>query len=297
MVINHNLSAMNAQRNLKLNSFYTDQTMSTLSSGLRINRASDDAAGLAVSEKMRAQIGGLTMAGRNAQDGISLIQTTEGYLQETNGILQRMRELSVQAANGVYTDEDRNQIQVEVNQLVDEVDRIATQAQFNTISILTGKFAAPGSAGATAVPAAEGVGLPIQVGANMDQNISISIGNMTAKALGIAESGAANAPGKSLILVSTVDSANKSIGTLDLALNNVNRQRADLGAFQNRLEHAVRGIDVAIENTTAAESQIRDTDMAKAMVDYVKSSILTQAGMSMLTQANLRPQMILNLLG
>lgn len=295
MVINHNLSAMNAQRQFKINVFETDSSMRSLASGQRINRGADDAAGLAVSEKMRSQIGGLVMAERNAQDGISLIQTAEGYLHETNAILQRMRELSVQAANGVYTDQDRMQIQVEMDQLVDEVDRIASQAEFNTLQLLRGAFAAPGEDGATTEPMYEGGGIPIHIGANMDQRERIYVGNMSAQALGVA-SGSTEGGRDSLISARTVASANTSIGVLDNALNIVNKQRADLGAFQNRLEHAVRGIDVAIENTTAAESQIRDTNMASAMVDFVKNSILSQASMAMIAQANQRPQMVLQLL-
>jgi flagellin len=298
MIINHNLSAMNAQRMFKVNTFFTDRSMRSLASGMRINRGADDAAGLAVSEKMRAQISGLRMASRNAQDGISLIQTAEGFLQESNDILQRVRELSVQAANGVYTYEDRMQIQVEVNQLVDEVDRIANQAEFNTMKLLSGRFVLPNAdtvAADNPEPYYAGGGMPIQIGANMDQSERIGIGNMTARALGIAAGGTPEAP-ESLISVSSVSNANQAIGILDNALNIVNKQRADLGAFQNRLEHAVRGIDVAVENTQAAESQIRDTDMAAAMVDFVKNSILSQASVAMLAQTNLRPQMVLSLL-
>jgi len=293
MIINHNLSAINASRMLGINTFDMDKSMKSLASGMRINKAADDAAGLAVSEKMRAQIKGLQQASRNAQDGISLIQAAEGYLQETTSVMQRMRELSVQAANGIYTSEDRAQIQVEIDQLVDEVDRVAEHAEFNKLSLLKGGFAKEATAGASTYY--NGGGMPVQIGANMDQNKKVYINNMAASALSLA-TGTAEAR-KVMVNVASVSTANQSIAMLDKALFTVNKQRTDLGAYQNRLEHAVKGLDNAIENIQAAESQIRDTDMAKAMVEYVKSSILTQASSSMLAQANVRPQSVLRIIG
>jgi flagellin len=251
---------------------------------MRINRAADDASGLAVSEKMRSQIRGLNQASKNAENGISFIQTAEGYLQETQDILQRLRELSVQSANGVYTAEDRMQIQVEVSQLVAEVDRIASHAQFNGMNMLTGRFARPTSNG---TPTAS---MWFHIGANMDQRVQAFIETMTASALGIRNSG-----DNSVMNLATPDSANKAIGTLDSALQKVSKQRADLGAYQVRLEHAVKGIDVGAENLQAAESQIRDTDMATQMVDYTKNMILNQAGTAMLAQANQRTQSVMQL--
>jgi flagellin len=288
MVINHNLSAMFADRTLAASSQDLTNSMEKLSSGMRINKASDDASGLAVSEKMRSQIRGLSQANRNIQNGVSFIQTTEGYLQETQDILQRMRELSVQSANGIYNDDDRQMIQVEVSQLVDEVNRIASQAQFNGMNILTGRFASattPGAAdqAAPAAPAGNG-GLRLQVGANMDQFKTIAIGNMSAGALGVG----------SMNLTST-DNANKAIGTLDEALKTVSMQRANLGAYQNRFENAAKGVGIAAENLQAAESRIRDTDMANEMVNYVRDQIKTQAGTAMLAQANVRSQAVLQL--
>jgi flagellin len=259
--------------------------MEKLSSGQRINRAGDDASGLAVSEKMRSQIRGLERASKNAQDGISFIQTTEGYLQESQDIIQRLRELSVQASNGVYTSEDRMQIQVEVSQLVDEVDRIASHAQFNGLNLLTGRFARDN--GENSVTGS----MWFHIGANMDQRVQVYIGTMTAKSLGMRNIG-----DNSIMSLESPDNSNRAIGTLDQALKKVNKQRADLGAYQNRLEHAVRGIDVGAENLQAAESRIRDTDMANEMVNYTKNRILAQAGNAMLAQANQKTQQVLSLL-
>jgi flagellin len=259
--------------------------MEKLSSGQRINRAGDDASGLAVSEKMRSQIRGLERASKNAQDGISFIQTTEGYLQESQDIIQRLRELAVQSSNGVYTAEDRMQIQVEVSQLVDEVDRIASHAQFNGLNLLTGRFARDN--GENSVTGS----MWFHIGSNMDQRVQVYIGTMTAKALGVRNIG-----DNSIISVESPDGSNRAIGTLDQALKKVNKQRADLGAYQNRLEHAVRGIDVGAENLQAAESRIRDTDMANEMVEYTKNRILAQAGNAMLAQANQKTQQVLQLL-
>jgi flagellin len=285
MIINHNLSAMFADRSLRVSNEGTVKNMEKLSSGERINRAGDDASGLAVSEKMRSQIRGLNQASKNAANGISFIQTTEGYLQESQDIIQRLRELSVQAANGVYTSEDRMQIQVEVSQLVDEIDRIASHAQFNGMNLLTGRFARDN--GENMVTGS----MWFQIGANMDQRTRIYIGTMTARALGVRNIG-----NDGIVSLENSDGANRTIGVLDEALKRVNKQRADLGAYENRLEHAVKGIDVGAENMQAAESRIRDTDMANQMVEYTKNRILVQAGSAMLAQANQRTQSVLQLL-
>jgi flagellin len=285
MVINHNLSAMFADRSLKVTQTYLEKNNEKLSSGLRINRAGDDASGLAVSEKMRSQIRGLNQASTNALNDISFIQTAEGYLQESQDILQRIRELSVQSANGIYTAEDRMQIQVEVSQLIDEVDRIASHAQFNGMNLLTGRFARVTTSNSVTAS------MWFHIGANMDQREQAYIGTMTAAALGVRN------PGDNVILnIETPDDANRAISTLDEALKKVSKQRADLGAYQNRLEHAIRGIDIGAENLQAAESRIRDTDMASEMVSYTKNQILSQAGTAMLAQANQRGQGVLQLL-
>ena len=283
MIINHNMSSMYANRTLGVSNAQIQGNIEKLSSGQRINRAGDDASGLAVSEKMRSQIRGLNQANRNIQNGVSFIQTTEGYLQETTDILQRIRELAVQSANGIYTDEDRMQIQVEVSQLVAEVDRIASQAQFNGMNMLTGAFATDSVVGRV---------MQLQVGANMDQNARVYIGTMTAQALGLV--GAQGSDEK--ISISTPEEANVAIGSVDAALKAVSRQRADLGAYQNRFEMASNGIAIAAENLQAAESRIRDTDMASEMVEYTKNQILTQAGTAMLAQANVQSQNVLALL-
>ena len=285
MVINHNLSAMYANRELGVRSKELNTNIEKLSSGLRINRAGDDASGLAVSEKLRGQIRGLNQAERNIENGVSFIQTSEGYLQETQDILHRLRELAVQSANGVYTAEDRMQIQVEVSQLVDEVNRIASHAQFNGMNMLTGRFARD----------AEQTGANImqfQVGANMDQSERVYIGTMTAAALGLQ--GAQGEAG--MVSISTVETANQAIGTVDAALRTVSKQRADLGAYQNRFEMASKGVAIAAENLQAAESRIRDVDMASEMVDYVKNQILLQSNTAMLAQANTKTQSVLQLL-
>lgn len=285
MIINHNMSALNAQRNLKVANEATVKAMEKLSSGLRISRAGDDASGLAVSEKMRAQIRGLQQASRNAADGVSFIQTTEGYLQESSEVLIRIRELAIQAANGIYSAEDRMQIQVEVSQLVDEIDRIASHAQFNGMNMLTGRFA--NFTGLNAPTAS----MWLHIGANMDQREQVFIGTMTATALGLREFGSG-----AFISISTPDQANRNIGVLDEALKQVNKQRADLGAYQNRLELAIKGIDVGAENLQASESRIRDLNMAAGMVEYTRNQILTQASTAMLAQANVRGQSVLQLL-
>ncbi len=284
MIINHNMSAMYANRQLGVTQADVAKNIEKLSSGQRINRAGDDASGLAVSEKMRGQIRGLNQAQRNIENGVSFIQTTEGYLQETQDILHRIRELSVQSANGIYTDEDRMQIQVEVSQLVDEINRIASHAQFNGMNILTGAFARNSTVNRV---------MQFQVGANMDQNERVYIGTMTAQALGLQ--GAQGDAG--IISLSNPEGANQAIGVVDSALKQVSKQRADLGAYQNRFEMAAKGVAVAAENLQASESRIRDVDMASEMVNYTKNQILSQAGTAMLAQANTRTQSVMQLLG
>lgn len=284
MIINHNMSALYANRILGQKVGEVDSSIEKLSSGMRITSAGDDASGLAVSEKLRSQIRGLNQAERNIQNGVSFIQTTEGYLQETQDILHRIRELAVQSANGIYADEDRMQIQIEVSQLVDEINRIASHAQFNGMNLLTGAYSRDTEAGRV---------MQLQVGANMDQSERLFIGTMTAQALGLQ--GAQTAT--DVLSISTPEVANASIGRLDTALKAVSKQRADLGAYQNRFEMASKGVAVAAENLQAAESLIRDADMAQEMVAYIKNQILTQAGSAMLAQANTKSQAVLQLLG
>jgi flagellin len=285
MIINHNMSAEYANRVLKFQNMEVHKNIEKLSSGLRINRAGDDASGLAVSEKLRSQIRGLNQAGRNIENAVSFIQATEGYLGETHDILHRLRELAVQSANGIYSDEDRMQIQVEVSQLVDEINRIASHAQFNGMNTLTGAFADPARGGLDIRS------MYFQVGANMDQRERVFIGTMTAQALGLQSAEAGQS-----ISISTPDQANRAIGLVDAALTVVSRQRADLGAYQNRFQMAAKGVAVAAENMQAAESLIRDTDMAAETVQFVKNQILAQAGTAMLAQANLQGQTVLQLL-
>jgi len=273
------MSALYANRQVKFNELDLNKDIEKLSTGMRINRGGDDASGLAVSEKLRSQIRGLNQAGRNIESAVSFIQTTEGYLAETQDIMHRVRELAVQSANGIYTDEDRAQIQVEVSQLVDEVNRIASHAQFNGLNMLTGRFANPSKGGVT------GGEMFFQVGANMDQRKQVYIGTMTANALGLRG-----------ISISTPDKANAVIGNVDNALKQVSKQRADLGAYQNRFEMAAKGVAVAAENMQAAESLIRDTDIAAQMVSYTKNQILMQSSTAMLAQANLKPRSVLQLL-
>ena len=285
MVINHNMSAMFAQRSEGITELNNQKNMEKLSSGMKINRAGDDASGLAVSEKMRSQIRGLNQASTNAKNGISFIQTTEGYLQETEDIIQRIRELAIQSSNGIYTDEDRMQIQVEVSSLIAEVDRIASTAQFNGMNMLTGRFARP--TGENSVTAS----MWLHIGANMDQRTQVYIGTMSASALGLR-----NVGNEEIMSLESPDQANRAIGTLDEAIKKINKQRADLGAYQNRLEKTVVGLDIGAENLQASESRIRDTDMAKEMVDFTKNQVLTQAGTAMLAQANQSSQNVLSLL-
>lgn len=272
MIINHNMNALNAHRNMTGNTAAAGKSMEKLSSGLRINRAGDDAAGLAISEKMRGQIRGLEQASRNSQDGISLIQTAEGALNETHNILQRMRELSVQGANDTNVTADRAAIETELKQLTSEIDRIASQTQFNKQNILS-------ATGAKDVN--------IQVGANSGQKIVVSLKSMTVKALALSASD---------LKVSTTASANALTVKLDTAIEKVSTHRSDLGALQNRLEHTISNLNNTSENLTAAESRVRDVDMAKEMMNFSKNNILQQASQAMLAQANQQPQNVLQLL-
>lgn len=277
MVINHNMSALFANRYEGINTINLQKSMEKLSSGERINRAGDDSANLAISEKLKSQIFGLNQASKNISNGVSFIQTTEGHLQETTDILQRIRELAVQGANGIYSDEDRVMLQVEVSQLVSEVDRIASTAQFNGMNLLTGRFAENG--------------INFQIGANVDQNVNVKIGNMDASTLGLKST-----QDGGMVSVNDQESANMTIATIDNALKEVNKQRADLGAYQNRFEMAQKGIDIAAENLTATNSKIRDTDMAKEIVEYTKNNILHNASIAMLGQANNNAASVLDLL-
>ncbi|MBW7857002.1 MAG: flagellin [Leptonema sp. (in: Bacteria)] len=280
MIINHNLSAINSNRVLKYQHWEVSKDMEKLSSGLRINRSGDDASGLAVSEKMRAQIQGLRQAERNSEDGLSLIQTAEGYLSSLADIIQRVRVLAVQSSNGIYSATDRQMIQVEVSQLVDEIDRVASQAEFNKMSILKGEFARGSRVGS----------MWFHIGPNQHQRARVYIQTMTAQSLGM------KGLDGNIVSLSSAEKANDSIGTLDAALTQINKQRADLGAYYNRLEHTAKGLMNAYENTQAAESRIRDADMAETSVNFTKNQILVQSGTAMLAQANIRPQTVLQLL-
>ena len=280
MIINHNLSAVFAHRQLKFNYNAVDKNVEKLSSGMRINRGGDDPAGLAVSEKMRSQIRGLRQAARNIEDATSFIQTTEGYLQENQDVIHRIRELAIQSSNGIYTPEDRMQIQVEVSSLLNEVDRVATTAQFNGMNMLTGSFADPNAGG---TPTGS---MWFHLGPNAHQRVVAYIGTMTTEGLGINN-----------VSISTPENANASIAQLDNALTKVSKQRADLGAYQSRMEQALVGVMSAYENTQASESRIRDTDMAEEMVDYVKNQILVRTSVAMLAQANMKSAAVLDLLG
>ena len=326
MIINNNIPALNTYRQLGINQNAMQKSMEKLSSGLRINRAGDDAAGLAISEKMRAQIKGLDQASRNAADGISMIQTAEGALQETHSILQRMRELATQAANDTNVDVDRNEIQKEINELTSEINRIANTTEFNTREMLNGDTT-------------DGFSATFQVGANQGQSMTISIHNMGAEALGLtgtasgdADNLTAHAQGSSVknllgdtdytnvsgavytvtaevskedgttdkvaaLSVHDHASASGAIKAINDAIETVSAQRSNLGAFQNRLEHTISNLDNSSENLSAAESRIRDVDMAKEMMEMTRANILSQASQSMLAQANQQPQSVLQLLG
>lgn len=318
MIINTNVSALNTYRQLGINQNSASKSMEKLSSGLRINRAGDDAAGLAISEKMRAQIRGLNQASRNAQDGISMIQTAEGALQETHNILQRMRELAVQAANDTYVAVDRSEIQKEINELTSEINRIANTTEFNTQKLFNN----------TSGGSATTFSATFQVGANQGQSMTINIENMTAKALGLeGSSGDAHSAGSTVsklvqgsgvpgaqyssngvtdgtsstatgaaLSVASHTEAAAAIKVINDAIEAVSAQRSNLGAFQNRLEHTIANLNNASENLSAAESRIRDVDMAKEVMEYTRANILSQASQAMLAQANQRPQAVLQLL-
>jgi len=282
MIINNNMSAINANRVLKFKHWDVNSSMEKLASGMRINKAGDDASGLAVSEKMRTQIQGLRQAERNTEDGMSFVQTTEGYLHQTSSILQRIRVLGVQSSNGIYSQEDRQLIQVEVSALVDEVDRIASQAEFNRFKLLLGEYSRVN-------PKAS---MWFHMGPNMHQRERVYIGTMTAEGLNLVDRT------KRLVAnVSTADNSNRTIGLVDDALQKIAKQRADLGAYYNRLEFAAKGLMNAYENTQASESRIRDTDMAETMVFFTKDQILVQSGTAMLAQANMKTRTVLQLLG
>ena len=270
MRIQHNIAALNTHRNLAANNTSAGKDLEKLSSGYKINRAGDDAAGLSISEKMRGQIRGLDMATKNAQDSISLIQTAEGGLNETHSILQRMRELAVQSANDTNVAADRKAIQAEINELASEITRIGNNTEFNTQTLLAGTFTTK----------------TFHIGANKDQSIKLSITDMRAATLGV-----------NAVDVKSQTTANTAIKTVNDALSKVSTQRSNLGAVQNRLEHTISNLGATSENLTAAESRIRDTDMAKSMMDFTKNNILMQAAQSMLSQANQQPQGVLQLLG
>lgn len=290
MRINNNISALNAWRGLTNTDNALGKSLEKLSSGLRINRAGDDAAGLAISEKMRGQIRGLNMAIKNAQDGISLIQTAEGALTEAHAILQRMRELAVQSANDTNTSTDRAELQKEVDQLVNELQRIAKTTQFNTKTLLDGTYAGADNA------------LTFHIGANEAQNMKVEISNMQVgdqngtEGLALAKV-AADGTISGIVSIQTQSDADAAITKINAAIEKVSAERSKLGAVQNRLEHTIKNLGVAAENLTAAESRIRDVDMAQEMMNFTKQSILMQAGTAMLAQANARPQSVLQLLG
>lgn len=280
MVINFNQAAAFSSRMEGINTSNVLKTSKELSSGMKINSAADDASGLAVSEKMRSQIRGLNQASRNVMNGVSMLQTAEGYMQSTTDILQRIRELAVQSANGIYSDEDRSMLQTEVEQLVSEVDRISQTAEFNGMTLLSGRFAEDG--------------IKLQVGANTDQNFTVKLGNMSATALGLK--GAGQDGTEQSISLSDPESANMALATVDEALRTVNKNRADIGASMNRMEMAQKGINIASENIAASESRIRDADMAKTITEHVKNQILQQSSVSLLSQANTNSQNVLALL-
>ena len=273
MVVQHNMQAMNTNRQLGITTGLQAKSTEKLSSGYRVNRAGDDAAGLAISEKMRSQVRGLDRASTNAQDGISVVQTAEGALNEVHSILQRMNELATQAANDTNTSTDRSQIQLEIDQLGSEIDRIASTTQFNTMDLLDGSFTKKN----------------LQVGSLSGQKIELNISKMDASGLSLGAAG-------SSLKVSSFSQAGNAMKLIQAAIDKVSVQRATLGAVQNRLEHTIANLDTSSENTSAAESRIRDTDMAKEMVTYSKNNILAQAGQSMLAQANQSTQGVLSLL-
>ncbi|MBR5407189.1 MAG: flagellin [Lachnospiraceae bacterium] len=270
MVVQHNMTAANANRMLGVTTSSQAKATEKLSSGYKINRAADDAAGLTISEKMRSQIRGLTQASANSQDGVSLVQTAEGALNEVEDMLQRMNELAVKAKNGTNTTDDRKAIQAEVDQLTSEIDRVKSSTQFNNQNLLDGTFS----------------GKNLQVGANSSNTITLSISSMASSSIGVSG-----------LSVTSEAGAGSAMEKIKNAIASVSSQRSTLGAIQNRLEHTIKNLDNVVENTTAAESQIRDTDMASQMVEYSKNNILAQAGQSMLAQANQSNQGVLSLLG
>ena len=302
MIINHNIAALNTYRQLSVNNSTTQKSLEKLSSGLRINRAGDDAAGLAISEKMRGQVRGLDQATRNAQDGISLIQTAEGALNETHSILQRMRELVDQAGSDTNNVDDRANIQKEIDQLNSEINRISNDTEFNTKKLLNGDLEDVTSETGEGIDNA----LRFQIGANANQSINLNIGKMDAEALGVDKvkvTGSIEIPGTdedgnttTETVDATADNISAQLKTIDDAINQVSGQRADLGAVQNRLEHTINNLGTSSENLTAAESRIRDVDMAKEMMTFTKNNILQQAATAMLAQANAQPQTVLQLL-
>jgi len=270
MRINNNITAINSHRQYTINNSGLSKNMEKLSSGFRVNRAADDAAGLAISEKMRAQVRGLNMASKNSQDAISLVQVAEGGMQTIQDILQRMRELSVQAASDTNVSLDRSALNLELQQLIQEVDQIATTSEFNEMKLLDGNFK----------------NKIIQAGANVGQTMSISISSMSAQGLSIKG-----------LQITTRALASAALGQITASLNSVSMQRATLGAYQNRLEYKIKNLDNAAENIAAAESRIRDVDMARMMTEFTKNNILFQASTAMLAQANALPQSVLQLLG
>lgn len=272
--IYNNVEAQNAHRQLQATNTALSRTMERLSSGLRINRAADDAAGLAVSEEMRTQIRGMRVAARNALDGVSLVQVADGALGGVNDMLQRVRDLAVQAANGTLTDPQRNNLDREVQSILAEIARVAADTEFNGIRILSGSVATAASA------------VTLQVGANSSQVIAFTIGTMSAENLGVSG-----------LAVSTAASATAAIASIDAAIRTVNSQRAQMGAIQNRLEQTISRLDLTSENLQAAESRIRDADMAAEMIQFTRNQIIQQSGTAMLAQANQAPQSVLQLLG
>ncbi|PJZ49628.1 flagellin [Leptospira saintgironsiae] len=278
MIINHNISALRANNVLKTTNHELDKTTEKLSTGMRINRAGDDALGFAVSERMRTQIRGLAQAERNVMDGVSFIQVTEGNLEQVNNILQRLRELSIQTSNGIYSDDDRKLVQLEVDQLIDEVDRLGKSAEFNKIRPLSGAYSKDSKN-------------PIQlhVGPNQNEKLEIFVDAMNAGALQLETNGKKQT-------LSTPASSNAMIGILDNAIQRVNKQRSDLGAYYNRLEITAEGLQANYVNMVSAESRVRDADMAEHIVDYTKNQILTKSGVAMLAQANMRPEQVVKLL-
>ncbi|NMM61278.1 flagellin [Clostridium sp. P21] len=305
MIINHNLNAMDAHRNMVANTGNAGKAMEKLSSGLRINRAGDDAAGLAISEKMRGQIRGLDQASRNSQDGISMIQTAEGGLNETHSILQRMRELATQSANDTNVSIDRDAIQGEINQLTSEITRIGNTTEFNTQKLLNGGSVNAAAGGQT------NFSLTLQIGANEGQNFKLTLNDMRSYNLGISTvsagtgtafaaagtvTDASSTANEFALNVGSTAAAGNAITVINKAINTVSTERAKLGAYQNRLEHTIANLNTASENLSASESRIRDVDMAKEMMNYTKTNVLTQAAQAMLGQANQTPNQVLQLL-